>query len=215
MNDRKQLPDKFLADLKELEKSYLMNDDPIRQSGYGGGYNRWFKERSIILDAIEKDGELLDIGCANGYLLECLMQWAQKKGIGLVPFGVDIGIKLIEMAKNRLSLYKTNFWVANAWEWIPPKKFRYVYTLHDHVPNEFFTNYVIHLLSHYVEPDGILIIGAYGSISKNQPARNIEEELLNSVFHLAGIASEGDLPVSKIAWIKAEQQVQQKGKGSC
>jgi hypothetical protein len=31
-------------------------------------------EREPILTAIDSGGDILDIGCANGYLLECLMR---------------------------------------------------------------------------------------------------------------------------------------------
>ncbi len=65
----------FLQDLRALESAYLKEDDPIRQSGFRGGADRWRGERGPILNAIETDGDLLDIGCANGYLLECLLNW--------------------------------------------------------------------------------------------------------------------------------------------
>jgi hypothetical protein len=67
------LPPDFLNRARSLEASYLQTDDPIRQSGFGGGSERWRAERSPILNAIESDGDMLDIGCANGYLLECLV----------------------------------------------------------------------------------------------------------------------------------------------
>ena len=201
---RPRLPEDFLGEMKQLEASYLKTDDPLRQSGYGGGYERWCRERGVILDPIKTDGTFLDIGCANGYLLECLIQWAQDKGIRLIPFGADIGPQLVELAKARLPVYKSNFWVADAWEWTPPFKFHYVYTLCDCVPPSFFKGYVSHLLSHYVETNGILIIGAYGSTSKNQPAQEVEKELQAFGFSVAGAVTLGTLPVTKIAWMAAE-----------
>ena len=62
---------------RALEDAYLRSDDPIRQSGFGGGAERWRAERSPILEAVDGDGDLLDIGCANGYLAECLVEWAR------------------------------------------------------------------------------------------------------------------------------------------
>ncbi len=69
------LPRDFVRRIESLEEAYLRSDDPIRQSGFGGGAERWRAERGPILEAVEGDGDLLDIGCANGYLLECLVAW--------------------------------------------------------------------------------------------------------------------------------------------
>src|ERR671937_40228 len=66
------LPPSFLQHLAHLEAAYLRETDPIRQSGFSGGAERWRAERSPILLAIPESGTVLDVGCANGYLLECL-----------------------------------------------------------------------------------------------------------------------------------------------
>ncbi len=79
------LPPDFRARARSLEAAYLESDDPIRQSGFGGGPERWRAERQPILDAVEGDGDLLDIGCANGYLLECLVAWGAERGLALTP----------------------------------------------------------------------------------------------------------------------------------
>ena len=111
---RRQLPMRFLRELEALESSYLREDDPIRQSGFGGGPERWRSEREPILDAIDGDGDILDIGCANGYLLECLVTWGRERGLSLVPHGVDQGSRLIELARARLPDFHSNFHVGNA-----------------------------------------------------------------------------------------------------
>ena len=203
MSNSKPLPEDFIQMLRDLEKSYLAETDPVRQSGFGGGHERWRKERSVILDAVAQDGDFLDVGCANGYLLECLVEWAGEKSISLTPYGVDFGPGLIELAKKRLPQYASNFWVANAWEWTPPRRFRYVYTLYDCVPEHFLAEYIQRLLEQYVEADGILIVGAYGSFSRNCPARDIGKDLGILGFSVEGTACRGTLPISRIAWIRA------------
>jgi hypothetical protein len=40
-----QLPETFLRDLEVLELAYLQSDDPIEQSGFGGGAEHWPIER--------------------------------------------------------------------------------------------------------------------------------------------------------------------------
>ena len=83
------LPDSFLAEIRALEDAYLRTDDPIRRSGFGGGSERWRAERSPILEAVTGDGDLLDIGCAVGYLAECLVEWGAERGVRLTPHGID------------------------------------------------------------------------------------------------------------------------------
>ena len=197
------LPDDFLQRLRDLEYSYLSQDDPIMQSGYGGGPERWRNERILILDAVDRDGDFLDVGCANGYLLECLVKWAGEKGITLTPYGVDQGPRLIALARKRLPRWAANFWVANSWEWRPPRRFRYVYTHNECVPEALFRDYVCRLLTRYVEHDGVLIIGAYGSQYRNQPAWDVAANLGQHGFPVAGAAVCGEFPVTRIAWIAA------------
>jgi 2-polyprenyl-3-methyl-5-hydroxy-6-metoxy-1,4-benzoquinol methylase len=58
-------------------------------------------ERSPIVEAIERGGDFLDVGCANGLLLEDIMAWAAGAGHVIIPHGVDIGPGLIELARQR------------------------------------------------------------------------------------------------------------------
>jgi len=197
-----RLPDEFLADLRRLEESYLSSADPIVQSGFGGGLERWRNEREVILRAVDGDGDFLDIGCANGHLLECLCRWARTRGIVLAPYGVDYGPRLVELARQRFSQQADHFWVANAWEWQPPRRFRYVYSLCDCVPRALLGEYVGRLASRCIEPGGTLIIGAYGSRSRREPAFDVGRFLCNGGHQLAGSASVGQPPVSCIAWIR-------------
>ena len=205
MNQRPKLPEQFLAKLRDLESSYLAETDLIKQSGFHGGEVRWRQDRGLILDAVDRDGDFLDVGCANGYLVQCLSEWAREKSITLIPYGVDQGPRLIELARKRLPQYASHFWVGNAWDWIPPRRFRYVYTLTDLVPETFLRDYLVLVLQHYVEEDGFLIVGAYGITSKNVPAQDVTSLLKGFGLPVVGNATCGDLPVSHVAWTKAEQ----------
>ncbi len=196
-----KLPAKFLKQLKSLEDSYLKETDPIRQSGFGGGEERWRQEREPILDAIDSDGDFLDIGCANGYLLECLIAWANDRGMKITPYGLDIWEKLIKIARERLKKYKDNFYVGNAWEWIPPWKFQYVYTLYDCVPEQYLEEYIKRLLSNVVEPNGRLIIGAYGSLTRSEPPYDLVGFLKSRNFEIVGHSNGGNPPVSLFVWL--------------
>jgi len=206
LNDNK-LPVAFLAHLRDLEETYLRETDPVRQSGFGGGHERWRTERELILDAIAGDGDFLDVGCANGYLLECLVQWGQERHVRLTPYGVDCGAHLIALAQQRLPQYAAHLWVANAWEWTPPRQFRYVYSLYDCVPEAWLGAYIRRLLAKYVEVGGTLIIGAYGSSSRQEAARDISTDITAAGFRVAGTSSRGALPLARVAWLRAEQAV--------
>jgi SAM-dependent methyltransferase len=62
--------------------------------------------RRFIASAINKDGTILDIGCANGFLLRSFQEWS---GHVLTPFGVDLNESFIEQAKSLFPQYKDHF----------------------------------------------------------------------------------------------------------
>ena len=119
----------------------------------------------------------------------------------ITPHGVDIGPRLIEAAKERLPLFADNFHVANAWDWRPPRRFRYVYALHDCVPEGMLGEFARRLLERAVEPGGRLIIGAYGSRSRDEAPRLIGEALSAEGFEVAGTAMGGEPPLTAFAWV--------------
>jgi len=46
--------------------------------------------------AVDRHGDFLDAGCANGLLLETLVAWYAEKEIAIRPHGVDVGAYLAE-----------------------------------------------------------------------------------------------------------------------
>jgi len=201
MFSNRVLPKEFIKQIRELEKSYMTEVDPIRQSGFGGGEQRWRTEREPILEAVDSDGDFLDVGCANGYLLECLINWAAERGFRLVPFGLDLGEDLIGLARKRHSEHAGNFFIGNAWEWIPPRKFKYVYSLYDCVPNVYLEEYIGRLLKNIVSENGRLILGAYGSRSHNEPPFDLAEFCrVNAIPH-AGQCPAGQPLITSFVWI--------------
>ena len=195
------LPKEFLEELLRLERTYLAETEPARQSGFLGGESRWRPERELILEAVDEDGDFLDVGCANGYLLECLLNWAEEKGIRLTPFGIDYGSGLVELARERLPQFASHFWVANAWDWTPSRKFHYVYTMTDLVPERLLRDYLARVIDRYVDKGGRLIVGGYGSCSKSQPAPDITAILTGFGLRVSGSAAVGHLPISHVAWV--------------
>ncbi len=199
------LPEEHLDSIRVLETAYLSYDDPIRQSGFSGGAERWRAERSPLLEAIDGDGDFLDLGCANGYLLQSVVSWAGERGLRLNPHGVDMNTRLIMDAIRSFPGLEHQFWVANAWNWLPPKRFRWIYAIWDLVPTEYLSAFAAHLLVNVVTDDGAVIFGAYGSRSDDTPSFDIAQHLRNCGFVVAGESEGGELrsggPVTRFAWI--------------
>jgi SAM-dependent methyltransferase len=199
--DRRRLPADFLAHIRSLEDYYLAADDPIVGSGFHGGAERWASERRPILDAVERDGDLLDVGCANGLLLECLVRWAAEVGITLVPHGVDMGPGLVEAARRRLPGFAANIHLGNSWEWEPPRRYDFVYALWDCVPKDYLAEYATRMLDLFVAPGGRLIVGAYGSRSRGTPPFDVAAFLEDIGLTLAGSTVAGDPTTVAFAWV--------------
>jgi SAM-dependent methyltransferase len=195
------LPAPFLEHLAALESAYLRESDPIKQSGFSGGPERWRTERAPILDAISTNGDLLDIGCANGHLLECLVQWAGERGLALTPFGIDCSAALVALARERLPNSRDNFWVANAWGWTPPRRFHYVYSVFDCVPRANLGTFAKQLIRDVVAPGGRLIFGAYGNRTRHEPPARIDVMLTDLGYEVAGSTSAGSPATARFAWI--------------
>lgn len=194
------LPPEFLFDLRELERYYLAADDPIVGSGFHGGAERWEAERRPILDAVERDAHLLDVGCANGYLLECLVAWAAEDGITIVPHGVDIGEGLVALARKRLPAFADNLHVGDAWEWEPPRRYDVVYTIWDCVPADYLEDFVRRLLDRFVTPGGRFVLGAYGSRSRKQAPFDVAGFLSEIGLEVVGTRITGVPPTTAFAW---------------
>lgn len=200
-DEKPALPAEFECHLAALESRYLAESDPLLQSGYSGGAQRWRAERSVILDALSGGGELLDVGCANGYLLQCLIDWGAARGLALTPYGVDCSAGLIELARQRLPQFREHFFIANAWNWMPPRRFRYVYAVGDCVPRTYLERFIRDLLSHTVAPGGRLILGAYGSRSRGEAPLPVHALLAEFGYTVEGTASAGTPEVARFAWI--------------
>ena len=190
--------------MQRLEDSYLASDDPLHQCGFTGGSVRWRQEREPILEAIEDDGDLLDACCANGYLLECLVAWGRIRGREITPFGIDQGARLIALACARLPGLADHFQVTNAWDWCPPRRFRYVYALWDCVPEDYLHEFVGRLLVRTVAAGGRLILGAYGNRSRGEQPFDVGVYLRAAGYRVRGTACGGDPIVSRFAWIDLE-----------
>src|SRR5205807_1455126 len=102
-------------------------------SGFRGSIEDWTTNHSHIVEAIERDGTFLDVGCANGFLMECVVEWCASRGIDVEPYGVDISSALAAHARERLPHWADRIWVGDALTWTPPRTFDLVHGLLDTV----------------------------------------------------------------------------------
>jgi SAM-dependent methyltransferase len=147
-----------------ITPAYLAEDTPWGQSGCGGEVDdtRWTYARELIADAIHKDGTFLDVGCASGYPMECLVPWATRRGFAIEPYGLDIAPELADLARRRLPHWADRIFIGNGLDWQPPMWFDFVRTGLEYVPIRRQRDLVAHLLREVVAPGGRLIIGIYG-----------------------------------------------------
>jgi hypothetical protein len=161
--------------------AYLSRDNPRAQSGHSGDEARWEAARRPVLVAVDADGDLLDVGCANGYLMESVHRWAAADGYAIEPYGLDISTGLAELARRRLPQWADRIWVGNALYWRPPRRFDYVRTGLDYVPAGRVVDLVAHLLD--VAVGRKLIIGVMNE-AKDRPWR--AQELVEAGYVIAG-----------------------------
>jgi SAM-dependent methyltransferase len=141
-----------------LEPRYLASDEPWRQSGFAGPEARWTALRRPIAECIDRPGAFLDIGCANGYLIECVQRWAP---VPLACWGIDLSPRLIERARQRLPALAAQLLVANGFDWEPPQRFEFVRTELVYVPAGCERAYLLRLLRRVVAPGGALLVANY------------------------------------------------------
>jgi 2-polyprenyl-3-methyl-5-hydroxy-6-metoxy-1,4-benzoquinol methylase len=155
-----------------LECAYLSHTEPWRQSGQSGPYERWEALRKPIANCIDHAGSFLDIGCANGYLLECCLRWTAERGIAIQPYGLDLSAPLVELAKQRLPAFVENFYVGNSFDWSPPRVFNFVRTELVYVPAEYERDYILRILKTMIAPDGFLLVANYNE-GQTDPMRGL------------------------------------------
>jgi len=156
--------------------AYLSADTPWDGSGKSGTAEDWEYARSHIGHAIDRDGSFLDIGCANGYLLECLPRWTPH---AVDRYGLDIAPELVDLARRRRPELHDRIWAGNALDWEPPHRFTYIRTGLEYVPRHRRRDLVERLLA-WCER---LIIGVF---NEGADARTTEEFLRSWGHAIAG-----------------------------
>lgn len=179
----------FFAQEQALhEAKYLAGINAREQSGFGRDARDWERFRRPVVSPIDKDGSFLDLGCANGLLMESVLAWAADEGYDIHPYGLDISQKLADLARRRLPQWRDRIFVGNALFWEPPGRFDFVRTELVYVPPSRRSEYVHRLLGRFVAPGGKLIVCAYGSSRPEGPrAEPIVDDLRSWGLPIASV----------------------------
>jgi SAM-dependent methyltransferase len=155
--------DYYAGNLRLLEPAYLRGTTPREGSGFGGDAARWRARRSMIVDGIDRDGSFLDVGCANGLLMESVREWTAERGYDIEPYGVDLAPRLVALARSRLPQWADRIQVGNAIDYRPAsgRRFTFVHVLLDTVPVHRRADLVHHALGALVAPGGRVLVSHY------------------------------------------------------
>lgn len=170
-----------------ITPAYLAADNPRSQSGKDGDEADWERARSLLADAVHRDGAFLDVGSASGYLMECMERWAAERGHILHPYGLDIAPELADLARRRLPRWADRIYVGNVIDWQPPRRFDVVRTGLEYVPVRRHRDLIARLLEKAVAPGGRLLIGVYSEEREAfRTGPRVEEEIAGWGFPIGG-----------------------------
>lgn len=175
-----------------IEGAYLGPSEPWRGSGFSGPYERWVHMRMPIADCVDRSGSFLDIGCANGYLLESLIEWKGAQGIHLDPHGLDLSPELVKLARERLPEHADQMHVGNGLDWIAPRRYDFVRTELCYAPLDYHRSYVERLLRDFLTDEGALIVAEYRGRSSVQIPMPVDDWLRELGFTVESIRATDD-----------------------
>lgn len=189
-----------------LERAYLAAPTVYGGSGSGGDGVRWRAKREVIVDGIDRDGTFLDIGCANGLLIESIVAWAAERGRRVEPYGLDLSERIAAEARRRLPHWADRIWSGNAISWQPPIGFDFVRTELEYVPPFRQREFVARLLRDVVAPGGRLLVCQYNPNPPAPPNPPLGPVLEGWGFTVEGEASSGEYAAGRVvtvAWLRA------------
>jgi hypothetical protein len=147
-----------------LEEHYLRSPTPEGQSGKGGDAADWELARRLVVRPVHHDGTFLDLGCANGLLMESVHRWGAEDGRWLDPYGLDASERLVALARERLPHWRDRFFIGDALTWTPPRRFDFVHTMVDLAPPHRRPEWLGRVRGEFAAPGGRLIVRGYVGI---------------------------------------------------
>jgi 2-polyprenyl-3-methyl-5-hydroxy-6-metoxy-1,4-benzoquinol methylase len=179
--------DVFFDAVRTAITEYYLADpsNPYQQSGTSSGAERWKLTRHCIVNAIHRDGDFMDVGCANGLLLQDLIGWASERGFSLRPHGIDFVPQLIELTRSRFPQHASSFEVSNAFYWEPKRQYDFVRMNLEYIQPADWPEYIARHFS-AVAPGGRLIVCQYRN--ETDARVNVRELLTGLGYRVVGDA---------------------------
>lgn len=135
---------------------------------------RWEQARRVILAAVHKGGDFLDVGCANGLLMQSLTSWSVEQGTPLRLYGLEVSGALAERARTALPSAADRIHVGDVMTWNAPRRFDFVRTELVYVPPSARDTLVRRCLERFVAAGGRLIVCAYRGVGERDAADLVE-----------------------------------------
>ncbi len=197
--------DRWFAGMAAIfDTAYPAGDNPRAQSGFGGDEGRWEDARRPIAEQIDRGGTFLDIGCANGYLMESVVRWSNHH---VEPYGLDFAPAVVELARQRRPRRASRIFLGNALTWQPPMRFDFVRMELLYVPEVRQEEFLQRVMSEVVAPRGRLIVCGYGSPRSGQAPHPVRQLARSYGFkpevEFAREAPEGGGSIIEVAVLRA------------
>lgn len=216
--DRSNSDDEYYERIRALLEDYYVSADErgdvFGGSGSTGDMTSWEAKRRVIASAFDRVGIWLDVGCANGLLMQTLAAWVAESGHRIEPYGLELSNRIAERARKRLPHWATRIWTGNVMTFEPPIRFDYVTVLTDVVPIQSRGALLRRIARLYLKPGGRLILSCYrpGAFLLGKPALEAESaaEILRAErFEPVGEAEVRDpltgAPKVRVAWVNVPE----------
>jgi SAM-dependent methyltransferase len=216
--DRSNSDDEYYERIRALLEDYYVSADErgdvFGGSGSTGDMTSWEAKRRVIASAFDRVGIWLDVGCANGLLMQTLAAWVAESGHRIEPYGLELSNRIAERARKRLPHWATRIWTGNVMTFEPPIRFDYVTVLTDVVPIQSRGALLRRIARLYLKPGGRLILSCYrpGAFLLGKPA--LEAESAAEILRAEGFEPVGEAevrdpvtgaPKVRVAWINVPE----------
>ncbi len=157
--------------MDDLEAAYLAASGG---SGYAGDRRRWERARKVVLAAVHRGGDFLDVGCANGLLMESLTEWSSDQRAPLRLHGLDVSQALAQRARESLPVMADRIHVGAVMTWTPPQRFDFVRIELVYAPPSRRRALVRRCLDRLVATDGRLLVCSYRSAGEAHAVDHVD-----------------------------------------
>lgn len=193
---------RWFADKRQAtEDAYLSSSDVHAQSGFSGDAARWERARRVIAEVIDRNGPFLDVGCANGLLMESIDRWTRERRVAIEPFGLDLSPRLLGVARERLPQWSEHLYLGNILYWRVPRRFDFVRVELEYVPTHRRSELIGRLLQEFLAPGGRLVVCRYSDSDQEPQPGGLAADLHELGYEPAGHGHANDVDGSTLTHV--------------